>query len=110
MDMMAKACLKSRLVTEWRVETCPFLPKDEETGLYVLPDGRAVTKEKVEIRERFATYGPEDLPWLLYSGRVTREKRVLYFLFNFPPMSYEFAPEPDFNFKVKHHFSPIGLF
>lgn len=49
---------------------CDFIPKGELTGLYVLPSGAKVKREDIRIVEGFVTYGPEDLRYLLYSGKV----------------------------------------
>lgn len=47
-----------------------FVPKGEPTGLYILPNGAKVKREDICIVERYLTYGPEDLRYLLYSGKV----------------------------------------
>lgn len=55
---------------------CEFVPKGEKTGLYILPGGKKVERDKVRVVERFVTYGPEDLRYLIYSGKVTEEVEV----------------------------------
>lgn len=55
---------------------CDFVPKGERTGLYFLPNGKKVERDRIRVVERFVAYGPEDLRYLIYSGKVVEEVQV----------------------------------
>jgi len=60
----------------------PYMEKTRKSGKYVLPGGEVVEKQDIVVRERFITYGPEDLGWLLWMGIVTEHTEFLYFILN----------------------------
>lgn len=63
---------------------CDLVPNGEPTGLYILPNGAKVKQEHIRIVERFVTYGPEDLRFLLYSGKVKQDIQIAAYLIEGP--------------------------
>lgn len=63
---------------------CEFVPKGEPTGLFVLPNGDKVDRKLIRIVERFVTYGPEDLRYLLYSGKVKVDTQIAAYVIDGP--------------------------
>ncbi len=63
---------------------CDFIPKGELTGLYILPNGAKVKREDIRIVEGFVTYGPEDLRYLLYSGKVKVDIQIAAYVIDGP--------------------------
>jgi hypothetical protein len=41
---------------------------------------KTVEKDKLQIKDSLVEYGPEDIDWLLYAGRVTEEREMLFYL------------------------------
>lgn len=62
--------------------TLDSVPKGEPTGFYILRDGTKVKAEELRIVERFVTYGPEDLRYLIYSGKVKVEMQGVGYIVN----------------------------
>ena len=58
--------------------TDPYMEKDKATGRYIAPDGKSVFADEVCVEERFVTYGPEDIHYLLARGIITDEREALY--------------------------------
>lgn len=63
-----------------RIQVNEFIPEFNDKLKYRLPDKDLVEREKIRINNRFISYGPEDLDWLLYSGLVKVEKERVYFI------------------------------
>ena len=61
-----------------------LIPKGEPTGLYILPNGAKVERNGIRIVERFTTYGPEDLRYLLYSGKVKVDIQIAAYVIDGP--------------------------
>lgn len=61
-----------------------FVPKEEFTGKYRLPSGAKVQPKDVCIVERFVTYGPEDLKYLLYSGMIVPDVEIVAYILDVP--------------------------
>lgn len=61
-----------------------LIPKGEPTGLYILPNGAKVEREDIRIVEGFVTYGPEDLRYLLYSGKVKVDIQIAAYVIDGP--------------------------
>lgn len=60
---------------------CKYTPNGIPTGYYILPNGKKVEEHQVYVVERFVTYGPEDIQYLVYSGKVVREMQIAgYFI------------------------------
>lgn len=91
-----------------------FVEPSEKTGRYILPGGRAVPADQVNVVKGFITYGPEDLSWLLYAGIVVPE--VVYpiyvisdrFSMDSPVFDPDisFVPPPKLEWRVNHDPSP----
>ena len=68
---------------DFTVKTNPHMDRDKPTGRYtILASEKTVEKDKLQIKESLVEYGPEDIDWLLYSGRVTEEREMLFFVVN----------------------------
>ena len=65
---------------DFRIQANTLMDRDKATGRYKLPNGKAVLKEQIVVRERFFTYGPEDLDWLLYAGIIHEEREMLVYV------------------------------
>ena len=87
--------LKARVAENMHIEFNPeyipieivpsdLIPKGESTGLYILPNGAKVKREDIRIVERFVTYGPEDLRYLLYSGKVKVDIQIAAYVIDGP--------------------------
>lgn len=63
---------------------CDIIPKGEPTGLFVLPNGDKVDRKLIHIVEGFVTYGPEDLRYLLYSGKVKVDIQIAAYVIDGP--------------------------
>jgi hypothetical protein len=63
---------------------CDFVPKGEPTGLYILSNGAKVKRDDIRIVEGFVTYGPEDLRFLLYSGKVKVDIQIAAYVIDGP--------------------------
>src|SRR5262245_38786373 len=61
------------------IQPSSLMERDKPTGRYIV-GGKAVSKDAIRIHERFIEYGPEDLEWLLYSGRIREEREPLFLL------------------------------
>lgn len=105
-----KSCLDMATV---RVRGESFVERSQETGKFILPGGRVVSADQVNVVSGFITYGPEDLSWLLYAGIVSPEVFYPSYLINdrfvmdspvFDP-EISFAPEK-WTMKVNYDPSP----
>lgn len=66
---------------EFRVQTNSHMDRDKPTGRYTIKGSeKPVEKDKLQIKESLIEYGPEDVDWLLYSGRITQEREMLFCL------------------------------
>lgn len=67
-----------------QVITCNHMDQYRDDG-YRLPDGSVVrNKDEIVVKDRFVEYGPEDLWWLLYTGRVTVNRTQLFYVMQNP--------------------------
>ncbi len=91
-----------------------FVEPSEKTGRYILPGGRAVPADQVNVVKGFITYGPEDLSWLLYAGIVEQEVVYPAYMISdrfdidspvFDP-DISFVPPPKMEWKVNLDVSP----
>jgi len=62
------------------IQESEHMEKDRPTGKYILPDGRVVENQDVVVDTPFVTYGPEDIPSLLYAGMIQEEREALYYM------------------------------
>ena len=80
---------------EFRIKVDPYMERYRLTGRFVLPDGRVVERGQVRVYEPFASYGPEDIDYLLYSGWIDEDREMVFFVFD------------DSAFKMKIDLGPI---
>lgn len=85
------------MFAEFRVRTDKHMERDKPTGRYKLPNGKAVAKDEIVVKERFVEYGPEDVEWLVYAGIITEEREMLFYVID------------DTMFRVAYDFAPIML-
>jgi len=74
-----KSCFDMAAV---RVRGESFVERSQKTGKFILPGGRVVSADQVNVVNGFITYGPEDLSWLLYAGIVSPEVFYPSYLIN----------------------------
>ena len=65
---------------DFRVATSSAMERDKPSGRYKLPGGRIAEKADIIVEDRFVTYGPEDLEWLLYAGIMSEERELVFML------------------------------
>jgi len=82
------------MFAEFRVRTNPHMERDKPSGRYKLPNGKAVAKEEIIVKERFVEYGPEDFEWLVYAGIITEEREMVFYVIDDAMfrMSYNLMP------------------
>lgn len=61
------------------IQTNRFMERDKPTGEYILPDGRKVFRESIQVSTRFIDYGPEDVGYLVMAGIIAEELEPLYY-------------------------------
>lgn len=66
------------------IQASDHVPKDRPTERFLLPSGRVVEPEDVVIDEPFVRFGPEDIPYLLASGRIREEREPAFYVLNQP--------------------------
>jgi len=59
------------------------VPATQPSGKFIV-DGEEVEREDVRVEERFIEYGPEDIEYLLRSGRIKHHEVLYYYLVDFP--------------------------
>ena len=82
------------MFAEFRVRTNPHMERDKPTGKYRLPNGKSVAKEQVVVKERFIEYGPEDVDWLMYSGVITEEREMVFYVVDDAMFRMSYNPMP----------------
>lgn len=68
---------RGHLFPSFTLRANPMLERDKPTGRFVLPCGKVVERGGVVIEDRFVTYGPEDVEWLLMAGAIREEREIL---------------------------------
>ena len=79
---------------EFRVRTNPHMERDKPTGKYKLPNGKAVAKDEIVVKERFVEYGPEDVEWLIYAGIITEEREMVFYVIDDAMFRMSYNPIP----------------
>ena len=64
------------------VRTNGHMDRDKPTGRFILPGGRVVDRDAVSVEERFVSYGPEDVEFLLFAGIIREERKALFYVIN----------------------------
>ena len=50
------------------------------SGKYIMPDGSVVAPDNVRIDDKFCSYGPEDIWYLLWAGTIQKHMETLAYL------------------------------
>lgn len=79
----------------FRVCTNKILAKDKPTGRYILPSGKVVERDQINLRHKFVIYGPEDADLLVYMKYIREEREMLFYVTDdsfFTRARYDFGP------------------
>lgn len=54
----------------------PHIERTKPSGKFILPSGEVVERHNVVVEDRFVTYGPEDVDWLVMAGVLRHEMTI----------------------------------